>query len=194
MNNGDWPCLTTVEDYHSKNTKNDGSCRTGYCFYVSEKVTLNIQVNDPTNCTYLLPVLLSPGFNFLSWCKESVLVQGGVMGEKTDKADRPTVPKFSLMLCCKGMALTFCPKNPTDPTSPYITSAQFHPQAYQLSDHDHPPSLTVLTEAGSVPSLQLLARLAGGGVGIFFERETDLMLDATLATTTYHSLANKIQF
>jgi hypothetical protein len=116
------------------------------------------------------------------------------MGETTDKIDRPTVPKFSLMLCCQGMALTFCLKNPADPTSPYVTSAQFHPQAYQLSDHDHPPSLTVLTESGSVPSLQLLARLAGGGGGVFLERETDLMLDATLATTTYHSLANKIQF
>jgi hypothetical protein len=47
-----------------------------------------------------------------------VLVQGGgVIGEKTDKTDRPTVPKFSLMMCCNGMALTFCPENPTDPTS-----------------------------------------------------------------------------
>jgi hypothetical protein len=142
----------------------------------------------------LLPVLLSPGLNYLSWCKESVLVQGGVIGEKPDKTDRPTVPLFSLMMCCKGMALTFCPENPLDPTSPYLTSTEFHPQAFQLREHEYPPSLTVLTESGSVPSLQLLARLAGGGLGVFLERETDLLLDATLTATTFHSIANKIQF
>ncbi len=162
-NNEDWPCLTAVEDFHSKDTKNDGSCRTGYCFYVSEKVTLNIQVKDPTTYTYLLPVMLSPGFNFLSWCKESVLVQGGVLGELTDRTKRPTVPEFSLIMCCKGMALTYRPVDPTDPASPYLTSTNLYPQSYQLRDHEYPPSLTVLTEVGSVPSLQLLARLAGGG-------------------------------
>ncbi len=37
-----WPCISAAEDYHSKDTKNDGSCRTGYCFYVSDNVKLNI--------------------------------------------------------------------------------------------------------------------------------------------------------
>ncbi len=165
LDNEDWPCLSAVEDFHSKDTENDGSCRTGYCFYVSDEVTLNIQVKDSTTYTYLLPVMLSPGFNFLSWCRESVLVQGGVLDGTTKIAKQPTIPEFSLIMCCKGMALTYRPVDPSDPASPYLTSSDFHPQSYRLCDHAYPPSLTVLSDVGSVPSLQLLARVAGGGGG-----------------------------
>jgi hypothetical protein len=152
-----------VEDFHSRDTANDGSCRTGYCFYVSDNVTLNIQVKDSATSSYLLPVMLFPGFNFLSWCKESVLVQGGVLEEETVNAKQPTIPEFSLILCCKGMTLTYRPVDPLDPTSPYVASSKFHPLSYRLRDHVYPPSLTVLSDVGSVPSLQLLARVAGGG-------------------------------
>ncbi len=132
MDNEDWPCLSTVEDFHSKDTENDGSCRTGYCFYVSDHVTLNIQVKDSATYPYLLPVKLFPRFNLLSWCKESVLVQGGVLDGNIAKARQTTIPEFSLILCCKGMALTYRPVDPSDPTSPYVTSSNFHPQSYRL--------------------------------------------------------------
>jgi hypothetical protein len=72
-----WPCISSAEDYHTKETANDGGCRTGFCFYVSDNVNLNIQVKDSATPPYLIPVTLVPGFNFLSWCKESVLMRGG---------------------------------------------------------------------------------------------------------------------
>ncbi len=143
---------------------NDGSCRTGYCFYVSEQVVLNIQVKDPTTYSYLLPVVLSPGFNLLSWCKESILAQG-TYGGPSSTGKQTKIPEFSLMLCCNGMALTYRPVDPSDPTSPYVASSGLLPQSYRLRDYVYPPSLTVLSGAGSVPSLQLLARVAGGGGG-----------------------------
>ncbi len=79
MDDEGWPCLSAVEDFHSRDTANDGSCLTGYCFYVSDHVALNIQVKDPAAYSY-------SGFNLLSWCKESVLVQGGVLDGKNAKA------------------------------------------------------------------------------------------------------------
>jgi hypothetical protein len=160
-----WPCISAAEDFHSKETKNDGSCRTGYCFYVSDNVELNIQVKDSATYSYLLPVTLLPGFNFLSWCKESILVQGGELGWENAKAMKSATPEFSLLLCCKGMALTYRPVDPLDPTSPYVTSSDYFPTSYRLRDHVYPPSLTVLSDVGSVPSLLLLARVAGGGEG-----------------------------
>jgi hypothetical protein len=65
------------------------------------------------------------------------------------------------------MALTFQPADPSDPTSPYTTSPDLVPVAYQLRNHDYPPSLTVLSDVGSVPSLLLLAKVAGGGGGAY---------------------------
>ncbi len=61
------------------------------------------------------------------------------------------------------MALTYRPVDPSDPDSPYATSPEFHPKTYKLKDHVYPPSLTVLSDVGSVPSLLLLARVVGGG-------------------------------
>ncbi len=92
------------------------------------------------------------------------------------------------------MALTYQPVDPSDPTSPYMTNSGFLPQTYRLRDHTYPPSLTVLSGVGSVPSLQLLSRVAGGGVGLMFERETGLVMDGSLAKMTFHSLANKVQY
>jgi hypothetical protein len=191
-----WPCISAVEEYHTKETANDGSCRTGFCFYVSDNVDLNIQVTDSATPPYLIPVTLLPGFNFLSWCKESVLVrrgerERGMLGVGVMKT---SVPEFSVLLCCKGMALTYRPVDPHDPASPYATSSQYHPKSYRLKDYLLPPSLTVLSNVGSVPSLLLLARVAGGGRGLMFERMTGLMMDGSLLKTTFHSLANKVQF
>jgi hypothetical protein len=183
-----------VEDYHRTGTENDGSCRTGYCFYVSDTVNLDIKVNDSATYSYLISVPLLPGFNILSWCKESVLLDGGAIRVGGNMAMNFTIPKFALLLCCKGMSLTYRPKNPLDPTSPYVTSTTFQPMAYILKDHPYPPSLTVLSDIGSVPSLLLLARVAGGGVGLMFERMTGLVMDGSLAKTTFHSLGNKVQY
>jgi hypothetical protein len=63
------------------------------------------------------------------------------------------------------MALTYCPSDPVDPCAPYITSPEYQPLSYQLKEHVYPPSLTVLSGVGSVPSLMLLAKVAGGGEG-----------------------------
>ncbi len=189
-----WPCISAAEDFHKTETENDGSCRTGYCFYVSDKVDLNIKVKDSSTYSYLISVTLLPGFNFLSWCKESVLVNGGVIGDLNKKTLDSTTPEFSLLLCCKGMALTYRPGDPRDPTSPYVTSPKYQPMAYNLKDHLYPPSLTVLSGMGSVPSLLLLARVAGGGRGLMFERMTGLVMDESLANITFHSLANKVQY
>jgi hypothetical protein len=189
-----WPCISAAEDYHKTETENDGSCRTGYCFFVSDEVDLNIKVKDSSTYSYLISATLLPGFNFLSWCKESVLVNGGVIGDVNKKTLDSTTPEFSLLLCCKGMALTYRPDDPSDPTSPYVTSSKYHPMAYKLKDHLYPPSLTVLSGVGSVPSLLLLARVAGGGRGLMFERMTGLVMDESLAKTTFHSLANKVQY
>ncbi len=152
-----------MEDYHNKDTANDGGCRTGYCFYVSDNVNLNIQVKDSATPPYLISVTLFPGFNFLSWCTESVLRQGGELERGIIGRTKPSIPEFSILLCCKGMALTYRPVDPSDPDSPYATSPEFHPKSYKLKDHVFPPSLTVLSDVGSVPSLLLLARVAGGG-------------------------------
>jgi hypothetical protein len=84
-------------------------------------------------------------------------------GEKNTKETQSTTPEFSLLLCCYGMALTYRPVDPLDPTSPYVTSPDYHPLSYQLREHVYPPSLTVLSDVGSVPSLLLLAKVAGGG-------------------------------
>ncbi len=168
-----WPCQTATYKAHTTDSPLDGSCRTGYCFYVSDPVTLNIQVRDSNDYSYLLTTQLLPGFNFLSWCRESVLAQGeGNLAQPM----RSTNPEFSLLLCCNGMALTFQPVNPDDPSSPYTTSPDLLPLAYQLRKHDYPPSLTVLSDVGSVPSLLLLAKVAGGGRGLLFGRLTGLAL------------------
>ncbi len=137
-----WPCTSAVEEYHSKETANDGSCRTGFCFYVSDNVDLNIQVTDSATPPYLVPVTLLPGFNFLSWCKESVLVQRGGRegGESRVGVMKTSVPEFSVLLCCKGMALTYRPVDPHNPDSPYATSSQYHPKSYRLKDYILPPS------------------------------------------------------
>ncbi len=98
-------------------------------------------------------------------------MQGGVLGEENTQVMKSTTPEFSLLLCCKEMALTYRPVDPLDPTSPYVTSSNYHPLSYRLKDHVYPPSLTVLSDVGSVPSLLLLARVAGGGGrGLMFER------------------------
>ena len=189
-----WPCISAAEDFHSKNTDNDGSCRTGYCFYVSDRVTLNIRVKDSATDPYLLSVTLLPGFNFLSWCKESVLAHGGEMGSDNVGNKQSAVPEFSVLFCCKGMSLTYRPVDPLDLTSPYTTSPEYTPTSYRLRGHVCPPSLTVLSDVGSVPTLSLLARVAGGGRGLLFEKMTGLVMDNFLSKTTFHSLANKVQY
>ncbi len=99
-----WPCQSATYKAHTTDSPLDGSCRTGYCFYVSDTVTLNIQVRDSNDYSYLLTTQLKPGFNFLSWCCESVLAQGeGNLAQPMQS----TNPEFSLLLCCNGMALTF---------------------------------------------------------------------------------------
>ncbi len=146
---------------HSPDTSLDGSCRTGYCFFVSDVVKLNIKVRDSSTYSYLLSVDLKPGLNFLSWCSESVLVQGGDRGPTQPMGSN--TPEFSLLLCCNGMALTYRPADPADPDSPYLTSPEYKPLAYQLKHHKYPPTLTVLSGRGSVPTLMLLAMVAEGG-------------------------------
>jgi hypothetical protein len=91
-----------------------------------------------------------------------------------------------------GMSLTFSPKDPMDLDSPYVTSPDFHPTPYQLAEHPYPPVLTVLSSTGSVPSLYLLAKLAGGGRGLIFERIAGLAMDNSLTKVTFHSLSNKL--
>jgi hypothetical protein len=63
-----------------------------------------------------------------------------------------------------------------------------------MRKHDYPPSLTVLSDVGTVPSLLLLAKVAGGGRGLLFGRMTGLAMDESLSKVTFHSLANNVEF
>jgi hypothetical protein len=125
----------------------------------------------------------------LAWCKESVLVNDD---DYEARFASPTTPSFSLFLCCTGMSLTFRPVNPQDIDSPYMTSPDFHPTPYQLSEHPYPPALTVLSGIGTVPSLYLLAKVAGGGRGLMFEKMVGYAMDETLSKVTFHSVSNKL--
>jgi hypothetical protein len=125
----------------------------------------------------------------LSWCNESVLVNDD---DYEVRFASPTTPSFSLLLCCMGMSLTFCPLDPNDIDSPYVTSLDNHPTPYQLNDHPYPPTITVLSALGTVPSLYLLAKLAGGGRGLMFEKMTGYEMDPTLTKVTFHSISNKL--
>ncbi len=72
-----WPCLSPASELHSVDTLIEGTCRTGFCFYVSEYVTLNMRIEDSRTYSYLLSTTLKPGLNLLAWCKESILEYGG---------------------------------------------------------------------------------------------------------------------
>jgi hypothetical protein len=185
-----WPCLNNTMDFHTQNTPIDGSCRTGFCFYVSDKVSLNLRVRDSTLSAYLITVELKPGFNLLAWCKESILEQSDL---ETNHDEASTIPRFSLLFCCNGMSLTFRPVDYYDIYSPYTTDPTYQPLSYQLNNKPYPPSITVLSNLGSVPSLFLLAKIAGGGRGVLFEKLTDLAIDDRLSHVTLHSLANRIE-
>jgi hypothetical protein len=154
-----WPCQKNPEIYHKEVPEHPGSCRKGYCLYTHQKLALTLQVRESSKYSYSLQVDLNPGFNILSWCRESVLVNGE---DYEARFASPTTPSFSLILCCMGMSLTFRPKDPNDIDSPYITSPNYNPMPYKINEHIYPPSLTVLSAAGTVPSLYLLARVAGG--------------------------------
>jgi hypothetical protein len=184
-----WPCQQNPVDFHTQPQKDPENCRKGYCFYTHQQMTLTLSVRDSYTYSYSLTVDLKPGFNMLSWCNESVLVNSD---DYETRFSSPTIPSFSLLLCCLGMSLTFSPKDPTDLDSPYVTSPNFHPTPYKLGEHPYPPVLTVLSSAGSVPSLYLLAKLAGGGRGLIFERIAGLAMDDSLNKVTYHSISNKL--
>jgi hypothetical protein len=183
-----WPCLSNPKDFHTEKTPHDGSCRKGFCFYASEPLDLTLRVRDSETYAYLLTVALVPGFNLLSWCKDSVLRYGG-----EGEGEQANIPEFSLLFCCNGMSLTFQPSDPMDIDSPYTTAPHYKPFAYQLAKHKFPPSLTVLSKIGVVPSLLLLAKVAGGGRGLLFEKMTSLAMDDSLTKTTFHSLSNRIE-
>jgi hypothetical protein len=125
----------------------------------------------------------------LSWCRESVLVNGD---DYEARFASPTTPSFSLILCCMGMSLTFCPLDPNNIDSPYVSSPDYNPMPYNLAEHSYPPALTVLSAAGTVPSLYLLSKVAGGGRGLMFERMVDLDMDDSLLQVTFHSISNRI--
>jgi hypothetical protein len=157
-----WPCLRNMLELHKNSTPKDGSCRTGFCFYVSDTVSLNIRVRDSTLHAYLITVELKPGFNLLAWCEESILEQSEIDANHETVS---SIPRFSLLFCCNGMSLTFRPVNYSDIDSPYKTDPTYKPMSYQLNNKPYPPSITVLSKLGRVPSLLLLAKLAGGGEG-----------------------------
>jgi hypothetical protein len=90
------------------------------------------------------------------------------------------------------MSLTFRPKDPNDIDSPYETSPEYQPTPYQLADYPYPPALTVLSDVGTVPSLYLLAKVAGGGRGLMFERLAGYAMDDSLMKVTFHSISNKL--
>ncbi len=146
-------------------------------------------VRESFSYSYSLEVKLNPGFNMLSWCKESILVNSD---DYESRFTSPTTPSFSVLLCCLGMTLTFRPIDPLDIDSPYVTSPTFQPFPYQLSKHQYPPALTVLSDIGTVPSLYLLAKVAGGGKGLMFEKMVDYDMDNTLSKVTFHSISNKL--
>jgi hypothetical protein len=148
--------------FHKKIPEVPGSCRKGYCIFTHQKVMLTLLVRDSFTYSYSLQVELNPGFNILSRCNESVLMNSD---DYVTRFASPTTPSFSLLLCCMGMSLTFRPLDPNDIDSPYTTSPTHHLMPYRLTDHSYPPALTVLLSAGSVPSLYLLANVGGGGEG-----------------------------
>jgi hypothetical protein len=185
-----WPCLSPASELHSVDTLIEGTCRTGFCFYVSESVTLNMRIEDSRTYSYLLSTTLKPGLNLLAWCKESILEYGG---EGVNRNRTSGTPRFSLLFCCNGMSLTYRPVDLLDMESPYKADQNHKPLSYQIQGTALPPSITVLSKLGTVPSLLLFAKLAAGGEGILFERVTGLAMDNRLANTTFHSLANRIE-
>jgi hypothetical protein len=184
-----WPCQRDPVTYHKQPQLDPENCRKGYCFYTHQNLTLPLLVRESFTYSYGLSVELKPGFNMLSWCDEAVLVNSD---DYETRFASPTIPSFSLLLCCMGMSLTFTPKDPTDLDSPYVTSPNFYPTPYQLAEHPYPPVLTVLSSIGTVPSLYLLAKLAGGGRGLIFERIAGFAMDNSLTKVTFHSLSNKL--
>jgi hypothetical protein len=175
--------------YHKQPQLDPENCRKGYCLYTHQNLTLPLLVRESFTYSYGLSVELKPGFNMLSWCDEAVLVNSD---DYETRFTSPTIPSFSLLLCCMGMSLTFTPKDPTDLDSPYVTSPNFHPTPYKLAEYPYPPVLTVLSSIGTVPSLYLLAKLAGGGRGLIFERIAGFAMDNSLTKVTFHSLSNKL--
>jgi hypothetical protein len=155
-----WPCQQNSVTFHRQPQLDPENCRKGYCFYTHQNLTLTLQIRESFTYSYSLTVELKPGFNILSWCDEAILVNSD---DYETRFASPTIPSFSLLLCCMGMSLTFSPKDPTDLDSPYVSSPDLHPTPYKLAEHPYPPVLTVLSSSGSVPSLYLLAKLAGGG-------------------------------
>jgi hypothetical protein len=174
---------------HGVDTLIEGTCRTGFFFYVSKSVTLNMRIEDSRMYSYLLSTTLKPGLNLLAWCKESILEYGG---EGVNQDRTSSTPRFSLLFCCNGMSLMFRPVDLLDVDSPYKADPNHKPLYYQIQGTAFPPSMTVLSNLGTVPSL-LFAKLAAGGEGILFERVTGLAMDNRLAKTTFHSLANRIE-
>jgi hypothetical protein len=90
------------------------------------------------------------------------------------------------------MSLTYRPKDPNDIDSPYVTLPEYYPTPYQIADYLYPPSLTVLSDIGTVPSLYLLAKVAGGGRGLMFEKMVEYAMDDSLTKVTFHSISNKL--
>ena len=154
-----WPCQQNPVTFHTQPQPDPENCRKGYCFYTHQTLTLTLVVRESFTYSYSLLVELKPGFNMLSWCNEAILVNSD---DYETRFTSPTIPSFSPLLCCMGMSLTFCPKDPTDLDSPYVPSHDFHPTPYQLAEHPYPPAITVLSKAGSVP-YTYSQNLQGGG-------------------------------
>ena len=57
----------------------------------------------------------------------------------------------------------------------------------------HPPHLTVVSQKGVVPTLYLLAKIAGGWEGLMFENISGMAVDMVLGKVTYHSLENRLE-
>jgi hypothetical protein len=183
-----WPCMNDPWDWHKKDSKIDGSCRTGICFYTSDHTVLRLVVHDSLRYKYVVIATLNPGTNFISWCDETILAhESDYIARFSNKT-----PWFSVSMDNLGMALT-CHLSDAHSGSAYVASPESAPVMYRLRGQPVPPSITIVSQKGTVPSLYLLAKMAGGREGLMFEYISGLGVSLALGKVTYHSLENRLE-
>ena len=154
---------------HKEDARLDGSCRMGMCFYTDSEFTVKLTVHDSPVYQYSLSIEMRKGLNILSWCDETML------NHKDDYVARfaKNTPVFEINYNNIGFNLTTeFKENKSDEGSTYLHRPELGPVLHPLMtvmDQPVPPFLTIISPPGTVPSLYLLAKVAGGRDGLFHE-------------------------
>jgi hypothetical protein len=183
-----WPCMNDPWEWHKKDSKIDGSCRSGMYLYTSGHTELKIIIHDSPVYKYVVPMMLNPGTNLLSWCNETVLTHEHDFSSRFASKK----PWFSMGMDNLGVARTYKLSHIPSGTT-YTSQEGSAPMVYALKDQPIPPHLTVVSQKGVVPTLYLLAKIAGGWEGLMFENISGMAVDMMLGKVTYHSLENRLE-